>query len=146
MDVLWKAGSVTLSGMFELWAAIPVGFMLQLPAVLIGIFSAVGAIISAGAVIFVGGSLRNWLLKRVENRSKRQGRMWQIWDKYGVVGLGLASPLLTGAPLGAAIGISLGAPTKKLMLWMSVGIIIWSALLTAGVAFGLLQFMVPETK
>ncbi|BAH45027.1 MULTISPECIES: small multi-drug export protein [Brevibacillus] len=146
MDVLWKAGSVTLSGMFELWAAIPVGFMLQLPPVLIGIFSAVGAIISAGAVIFVGGSLRNWLLKRVENRSKRQGRMWQIWDKYGVVGLGLTSPLLTGAPLGAAIGISLGAPTKKLMLWMSVGIIIWSALLTAGVAFGLLQFMVPETK
>ncbi|MFI8714279.1 small multi-drug export protein [Brevibacillus brevis] len=146
MDVLWKAGSVTVSGMFELWAAIPVGFMLQLPPVLIGIFSAVGAIISAGAVIFVGGSLRNWLLKRVENRSKRQGRIWQIWDKYGVVGLGLTSPLLTGAPLGAAIGISLGAPTKKLMLWMSVGIIIWSALLTAGVAFGLLQFMVPETK
>ncbi|MFS0557309.1 small multi-drug export protein [Brevibacillus sp. 179-C9.3 HS] len=146
METLWKAGSVTISGMLELWAAIPVGFMLKLPPVLIGIFSAVGAIISAGVIIFVGGSLRNWLLKRVEKRSKRQGRMWQIWDKYGVIGLGLASPLLTGAPLGAAIGISLGAPTKKLMFWMTVGIIIWSAILTAGVAFGLLQFMVPEAK
>lgn len=65
--------------------------------------------------------------------------MGRIWEKYGVIGLGLASPLLTGAPLGAAIGISLGAPTGKLMWWMSIGIVIWSVILTAAVAYGLLS-------
>ncbi|MGG0935137.1 small multi-drug export protein [Brevibacillus centrosporus] len=126
--------------MLELWAAIPLGFALQLPAVVTGILSAIGAIASAGIVIFLGGSLRSWLIKRFEKKGKRQGRMVRIWDKYGVIGLGLASPLITGAPLGAAIGISLGAPTGKLMWWMSVGIVIWSVILTAAVSFGFLHF------
>ncbi|MED1952825.1 small multi-drug export protein [Brevibacillus centrosporus] len=140
MDVVWKWGSVFGTSMLELWAAIPLGFALQLPAVVTGILSAIGAIASAGIVIFLGGSLRSWLIKRFEKKGKRQGRMVRIWDKYGVIGLGLASPLITGAPLGAAIGISLGAPIGKLMWWMSVGIVIWSVILTAAVFFGFLQF------
>lgn len=116
----------------------------QLPPLLTGIFSALGAIASAGIVIYLGGSLRSWLMKRVEKKAGRQSRMGRIWEKYGVIGLGLASPLLTGAPLGAAIGISLGAPTGKLMWWMSIGIVIWSVILTAAVAYGLLQFLTPK--
>lgn len=143
MEMLWKWGSVVATSMLELWAAIPLGFALQLPPIMIGILSAIGAIASAGIVIFLGGSLRSWLLKRIEKKGKKQGRMARIWDKYGVIGLGLASPLLTGAPLGAALGISLGAPTGKLMWWMSIGIVIWSVILTIAVAYGLLQFMTP---
>lgn len=141
MDFLWKWGSVFGTSMLELWAAIPIGFALQLPPFVTGVLSAAGAIASAGIVIFLGGSLRSWLLKRIEKKGKKQGRMARIWEKYGVIGLGLASPLLTGAPLGAAIGISLGAPTGKLMGWMSIGIVIWSVILTAAVEYGLLQFM-----
>ncbi|EJL41906.1 hypothetical protein BAG01nite_13440 [Brevibacillus agri] len=144
MDMLWKCGTVALTSMLELWGAIPIGFMLQLPPLLTGIFSALGAIASAGIVIYLGGSLRSWLMKRVEKKAGRQSRMGRIWEKYGVIGLGLASPLLTGAPLGAAIGISLGAPTGKLMWWMSIGIVIWSVILTAAVAYGLLQFLTPK--
>jgi len=143
MEMLWKCGTVVVTSMMELWAAIPLGFALQLPPLIIGICSAIGAIASAGIVIFLGGSLRSWLLKRIEKKGKKQGRMARIWDKYGVIGLGLASPLLTGAPLGAALGISLGAPTGKLMWWMSIGIVIWSVILTIAVAYGLLQFMTP---
>ncbi|MED1722300.1 small multi-drug export protein [Brevibacillus parabrevis] len=143
MDVLWKCGTVALTSMLELWGAIPVGFLLQLPPFLTGLFSAIGAIASAGIVIFLGGSLRSWLMKRVEKKGKNQGRMGRIWEKYGVIGLGLASPLLTGAPLGAAIGISLGAPVGKLMWWMSIGIVLWSIILTVAVAYGLLTFLTP---
>lgn len=141
MDMVWKWGSVVVAGMLELWAAIPLGFALQLSPFVTGVLSALGAIVSAAVFIFVGGSLRNWVVKRMKNKGKRHGRMARIWDKYGVIGLGLASPLLTGAPLGAAIGISLGAPTGKLMWWMTVGIIVWSAILTAAVSYGLLQFV-----
>ena len=125
-------------GLLELWAAIPLGFVLQLNPVTTAILSAVGAILSVGIVIFLGGSFRQWLLKRLEKQSKRQSRITHIWQKYGVIGLGLISPLLLGAPLGAAIGISLGSPSGKLMFWMTVGIVIWSAILTSAVALGIL--------
>jgi len=41
--------------------------------------------------------------------------------RYGVVGLGLLAPLLVGAPLGTVVGISFGAPADRLLLWMSLG-------------------------
>ncbi|HZG80573.1 MAG TPA: small multi-drug export protein [Brevibacillus sp.] len=141
LDVLWKWASVFGTGMLELWAGIPLGFVLQLSPVTTGVLSGAGAIASGAIVIYLGGSLRAWLLKRVAQKEGQKGRMARIWEKYGVIGLGLLSPLLTGAPLGAAIGISLGAPTGKLMLWMAIGIIIWSAILTAAVAYGLLTLM-----
>jgi len=42
----------------------------------------------------------------------------------------MLSPLITGAPLWAAIGISLGISPKRLIFWMSIGIVFWTILLT----------------
>ncbi|GEN34701.1 MULTISPECIES: small multi-drug export protein [Aneurinibacillus] len=134
-----KIISVIGTSVLELWAAIPLGFALRLHPVTIGVASAVGSIIAAAIVIFLGKSLRSWLVRRMERKNKKQGRMARIWQKYGVIGLGLASPLLTGAPLGAAIGVSAGADSVKLFIWMSIGIVLWSIILTAAVAFGLLS-------
>jgi len=39
---------------------------------------------------------------------KKHGRIYRIWERYGAAGMGLLSPLITGAPLGAALGIVLG--------------------------------------
>jgi uncharacterized membrane protein len=141
MEIALKWASVVGVSMLELWAAIPLGFTLGLSAVVTCVLSAVGSILSAGIVIYLGGSLRAWLIKRMEKKSSKQSRMSRIWDKYGVIGLGFLSPLLTGAPLGAAIGVSLGAKPGKLMLWMTIGIVVWSIILTAAVAVGILSFV-----
>jgi uncharacterized membrane protein len=141
MDLLLKWGSVFGTSMLELVAAIPLGFILKLSPVETALLSAAGAIAIAAIVIYLGGSLRAWLLKRIEKKGSRKGRMQRIWEKYGVIGLGFLSPLLTGAPLGAAIGISLGAPTGKLMFWMSFGILFWSVALTAAVSLGMLNVL-----
>ena len=54
-----------------------------------------------------------------------------------MVGLGLLAPLLTGAPLGAALGVTLGGHTKKqLMVWMSAGIVLWAVILTVATYWG----------
>jgi len=52
----------------------------------------------------------------------------------------LLSPLVLGAPLGAAVGIGLGADRNRLLLWMAVGIVIWSIILTAAGLYGVLSF------
>jgi hypothetical protein len=70
----------------------------------------------------------------------RASRMTRIWNKYGIPGLGVLSPLITGSPLGAAIGISFGADPRKLIIWMTIGIVFWSAILTTAAALGVNAF------
>ncbi|MCK9220962.1 MAG: small multi-drug export protein [Bacteroidales bacterium] len=140
MEVLIKFITVMGLGIIELWAAIPAGTALKLHPLLNGIASAVGAIIGAVVAIFFGDRLRQWLLKKREKKEKNKGRIYRIWEKYGVIGLGMLSPLLTGAPIGAAIGISWGASPKRLIIWMSIGIVIWTVILTAISTLGFAGF------
>jgi hypothetical protein len=90
-------------------------------------------------VLVLGERMRNWFLRRHggESKDKHHGRIYRIWARYGVVGLGLLAPLLVGAPLGTAIGIALGAPTGRLILWMGLGIVLWSAIFTFAGALGM---------
>ncbi|MGI5837856.1 MAG: small multi-drug export protein [Chloroflexota bacterium] len=139
IDFLVKTLSVLVLAILELWAAIPAGLALGLPPPLVVAVSAFGSTLSALGVILLGDRARSWILSKRGERgdSGKAGRAQRIWDRYGVVGLGLLSPLLFGAPLGAAIGVSLGADTRGLMLWMGIGIAIWSILLTAAGALGI---------
>ena len=137
METLVKSISVVGLAIFELWAAIPAGIALSLHPLITGMASALGAVIGTLLGILFGDALQKRLLKKENKKEKNRGRIYAIWEKYGVIGLGLLSPLITGALLGAAVGISLGAAPRRLMLWMCVGIVIWSALLTAIAALGM---------
>ena len=125
-----KIMTVTGLGIVELWAAIPTGTALKLNPIINGFASGLGAFLGALLVIIIGDRLRNWLLKKKEKAHKNDGQIYRIWEKYGVIGLGMLSPLITGALLGAAIGISLGASPKRLLFWMTIGIAIWTVVLT----------------
>jgi hypothetical protein len=113
---------------------------MEVNPILIAIISSAGAILSAFFVTILGDNLRtrflNWKYK--DEKALEKSRLYEIWNKYGVIGLGLLSPLLFGAPMGAAVGIALGARKEHLLLWMSIGIIIWSIGLTLAGAMGLL--------
>lgn len=130
MGILIKIITVVGMAIIELWAAIPAGIALDLHPLIIGAASALGAIIGALLAILFGDNLRKYLLKHGKNEKKGKGRIYIIWDRYGVIGLGLLSPLITGALLGAGIGISLGADPKRLIVWLSIGIVIWATILT----------------
>ncbi len=130
MGTLLKFMIIIGLGVLELWVAIPTGMALKLNPFINGIASALGAIIGALLVIFFGSHLRARLFRKKNKNGENKGHIYKIWRKYGVIGLGLLSPLITGAPLGGAIGISLGANPKRLFLWMSIGIVIWTIVLT----------------
>ena len=142
MDVIAGTLLVFGAGILELWAAIPLGLAINLNPVIIGIASAAGAIIAAFLVTTVGDSIREKVIKwrYGENKDLKDSRYYKIWNKYGIVGLGLISPLLFGAPVGAALGVALGSSKKPLLIWMSIGIVIWSAGLTAAGYLGLMSF------
>jgi uncharacterized membrane protein len=133
MELAIKILTVIGLGAFELWAAIPTGFALQLHPVLVSFAAALGAGLSALVVILLGGRLRVLLLRHHDSKTHKKGKpglIDKIWQRYGVIGLGLVAPLLTGAPIGAALGLALGIPASRLFLWLSLGIVLSSIVLT----------------
>ncbi len=136
---LWSLLAVFVLGTCELWAAVPVGLALQLHPVTISTTAALGAIAGIVAVAVAGERLRKRLLRwrRGTGENRAPGRIARLWTRYGVVGLGLLAPLLVGAPLGTALGMTLGAPTGRLLFWMSLGAVLCSAGLTLVCTLGL---------
>ena len=131
MDVLRLLTIIAL-GAVELWAAIPAGLALKATPVVVGVAAAGGAMLGVLVVVLLGEHVRHWLAgrHRGERATGSHGLIRAIWDRYGVIGLGLFAPMLTGAPIGAALGLALGVPTGRLLFWMFTGIAVWSALLT----------------
>lgn len=130
MEYTMKLLTVFGLGAVELWAAIPAGFVLQLHPLETGIAAATGAILGVMVVLKLGERMRTILMHNRKSEDKKLGRIHRIWDRYGVQGLGMLAPLLVGAPLGAALGITLSAPVNRLLIWMSLGIVLWSAVFT----------------
>jgi len=139
MELIGELLVVMGLGALELWAAVPAGFALELHPVAIGVAAAVGAILGASAVMFLGEQVQSWMLRRhrATPSGERHGRIGRIWRRYGTIGLGLLAPLLTGAPLGIALGLGLGAPPRRLLLWTGMGCVLWSTILTLAMAFGI---------
>ena len=139
MESAMKLLTILGLGAVELWAAIPVGLALQLHPVAVGITAAIGAILGASAVVLLGERVRTWLVQRHGGKEEKRehGLIYRIWHRYGVIGLGLLAPLLTGAPLGAALGLTFGVPAGRLLFWTSLGIVLWSTVLTLAGALGL---------
>lgn len=127
----------------ELWAAIPAGFALNLNPALIVVLTSAGSILSALLVVVAGDKIRSRIIRwrYGKNKDPKQSRLYTVWNKYGVIGLGLLSPLLFGAPLGAAVGMVFGAKKWWLLLWMSIGVLIWAVGLTVAAAAGIAAFI-----
>ena len=174
MDELIAFLSVFCSAAAELVTGVPLGLAFGLDIWTSGFITALGGVVGAGFVIFLGKGVqrvivllikrfRNWLAEQAERRqwkwaalklkgtadstssenpdqpqkeNKREKFLKKVWDRYGVVGLGLLAPLITGVPLGAFIGISLGSPHGKLMLWTCIGIVLWTAIFMLTVTLG----------
>ncbi|MFH1454367.1 MAG: small multi-drug export protein [Armatimonadota bacterium] len=136
---LSKLLSVFVLGAIELWAAIPAGFIMKLDPVTTAVTSALGAISGAFIVLTLGEAAKKFFekFKKKKETESKESFIKKVWNKYGAPGLGLLAPLITGAPLGVILGVSLGADRKKLILWINIGVIIWSVILTLAVVLGI---------
>ena len=142
MELVLKILTVFGIGVLELLAAVPAGFALGLHPVWVGVASSCGALVGLIGIMLLGEGVRVWILRLHGRRGevsggKNKGLVHRIWVRYGVIGLGLLAPLITGVPLGVVLGIALGAPYKTLMFWSSLGVILWGVGLTLGIALGI---------
>lgn len=137
MEIAIKILAVLGLGALELWTAVPAGFALGLHPILTAVSAAAGAVLAVLVVLVLGERVRVWLGRRHSSTPSSHRSLRRIWMRYGVAGLGLAAPLLVGAPLGTALGLLLGAQPSHLLRWMVLGVVGWSALLTLAAVMGL---------
>jgi hypothetical protein len=126
----------------EIWLGAPTGLALGLPVPIIWGLTVAGSMTSVTIVAFAGDALRGWLLRRFgKGGAPRTGRIYGVWQRYGVPGWGLTSPLFMSPPLGTGVALMLGAPRRRLLVWMFAGVLTWATILTtAGIlAVGLIQ-------
>lgn len=136
--MILKLATIFALGVAELWAAAPAGAVMGLDPLLVWLVSAAGAVSGGTVVVLLGERVKAWLQKRKkrEQLEEKRGLLFRIWQRYGVIGWGLLAPLLVGSPLGAAFGLVLGAPAKRLSIWLAVGSVLWSAVFSLVSALG----------
>jgi hypothetical protein len=137
METLLQLLGVFALSLVELWAAVPAGVALGLSPILVWLATVAGALVCIVVVVLAGERLRAWLVSHLGRGHAREGgRLRRIWERHGVIGWGLLGPLLLGAPLSAAVGVGLGAPRGRLLIWLGAGVVLWTTILTVAMAFG----------
>jgi membrane protein YqaA with SNARE-associated domain len=135
LKILTVAGLAT----FEIYAAIPAGFVFKLSAWTIFAASVTGGLAGVFVATFLGDKIRAFFHKKkpAKDETKKHPRLARIWDKYGVVGLGLAGTMTVGAPISIAVATGLNANLNKMLIWCCIGVVTRCAIFTLIGYYGL---------
>jgi len=138
-DILFQIGAIYLAGITGLYKGVPVGIALQAHPVITAGFTALGNITTVFILYFSGESFKKWLYKRMgeERLAKRKEKFTHLMDRYGTMGLGLIVSGTLGPIPAVLIGMVVVKDTRRLMLFLVIGIILWSAVLTAVAILGI---------
>ena len=98
MELVGKLLAVGAAGAATFWSAIPVGIALGLHPILAGLAATLGNLAAVVLVVMLEGRLRLWI-PRYGRFTTQEDRLKRVWSQYGLVGVALLSPLITGAPL-----------------------------------------------
>ncbi len=139
--MIYKILTVIGLATFEIYVAIPAGFAFKLNPISIFLYSVLGGLIGVFVAAYLGDIIKKWIStfkkNKVEKVAKEPGFVLKIWQKYGVIGLGLLGTMTVGAPISIGIGVGFNVPTNKMVFWCSLGVILRCALFTAIGHFGL---------
>lgn len=133
---------IYFTGVTGMWKALPVGFLLKAPPFYIALMTALGALTCVFLIYFFGTGIKRMFLNFYSERSKekKEGRIRKIFEKYGCPGLGLFGTLFLGQPVVMILGMMVVKKTKNLLLWVSIGTVIWSVALTLLGTYGIRLF------
>ncbi len=135
MHHLLKLLSTAVAGVLDVWVGIITGLALGLSPALSGAVSIASAIVGVTLVVAAGGRLGQ-LIYRSRRLAKRRERIERVWKRYGIPGLALQAPLLTGPLLATLLALALGAPPRPLLVWMLASVVLWGAVLTGAATLG----------
>jgi len=140
--MLLKILTVAALATFEIYAAIPAGFVFGLSPWTIFFASVTGGLAGVFIAAFLGDKIRSFFTKNKPpaNHDDKHPTLLRIWNKYGIIGLGFLGTLCVGAPICIAVGVGLNANLKKLITWCCIGVITRCVVFTTIGHYGLQLF------
>ena len=101
-------------------------------------FLVIGVAGSLGSLFFIYLSrpIRRWVVRRYGMDSLVFRRTERFMVRYGAAGVGLLAPLILGHALTAIGAVVLGAPARKLAIWMIAGVLLWTLIYYVAVLMG----------
>lgn len=132
----------------ELLVVIPLGIGLGLGPVPVALVAFSGNAVPVVAIVALHERWTAWRRRRAHERtddpslpeadaSGRRSRAQRIWARYGMPGLALMAPLVTGVHLATLAALALGSPRRTVAGWMVGSIAVWCALVTLASVGGL---------
>ena len=115
MASLLELLSTAAAGALDVWVGIIAGMVMGLSPALSGVVSVAGAVVGVTLMVVAGGRLQH-LIYRSRRLSRRRERVERVWKRYGIPGLALQAPLLTGPLLATVLALGLGAPASPPIL------------------------------
>lgn len=135
LKILTVAGLAT----FEIYAAIPAGFAFGLPAWIIFLASLVGGLAGVFIAAFLGDKIKSLVARYRKPKVKEvktDTLAHRIWNRFGIIGLGMLGTFTVGAPISIAVGVGLNASLRKLVLWCCMGVLARCLVFTVAGHFG----------
>lgn len=127
----------------EVALVIPLGIIAGLSPFWVTVIAFIGNMLTVVPLVAAFEKFQAWNKKRRKKKKKEKsdsqkmvhGR--KLWNKYGLPGLSLLGPLITGTHFAVIIGMSLGASKYWTMVWITISIGLWSLIFGIGTVYGL---------
>jgi Ca2+/H+ antiporter, TMEM165/GDT1 family len=143
----------------EVLLVVPAGVVAGLPPIPTAVVGAVGNTLTLLPLIVGGDRIRTWWRARRRRRgggddgdevdrdtapSGRGARAKRAFDRYGLPGLAMLGPLLTGVHVAAVAALAAGAERRATAVWLTAGLVVWSFLAAGLTAVGIDAFVDPD--
>ncbi|MFP4635851.1 MAG: small multi-drug export protein [Nitriliruptoraceae bacterium] len=134
----------------EILFVIPAGILVGLPAVPTALVATVGNLATLVPVIAGGERLRRrWARRRgrdpaMVDRSPRRQRARRMVARFGVPGLALLAPIVTGVHVAALGAIATGARRGLVLAWFAASLALWAIVISLLVVLGVGTFVEPD--
>lgn len=85
-------------------------------------------------ISFFGKFLREKVFRKIRMNkklfTKKNRRLVMVWSRYGLTGVAVLTPIFFTPIGGTLFAVAMGAPKKKLFIYMFISAVAWSLLLT----------------
>ena len=127
----------------ELLFVVPLGIAMGLKPTLVALVVFTGNAFPVFLIVFGYDRWRRWRAdasktEKAHHGGRRWSRALRIWNNYGLPGLAMAGPLLTGIHLATIIALFFSPDRRKLLFWMVLSLLVWTAGMTL-VSYGGLE-------
>jgi hypothetical protein len=95
---------------------------------------------SAGAavILLAGAPLRGWLVRKLKIPVERDPSklVWRVWDRGGLIGLGLLAPVTIGPQAGSVLALAVGEKALRIFAAVSFGVVPWCVAFAVLISLG----------